>query len=123
LIDYEQFCGLRGEPRQTDAMFEITPEELDRRRKSGEDIFILDVRQPHEYQIANLGGHLIPLNDLAQRVNELDPKREIVVHCKTGGRSAQAADILRQAGFQRVLNLQGGILAWAERVDPAIAKY
>ena len=123
LMDYEQFCGMRGEPQPTNATLEITPEELDRRLKASEDIFILDVRQPHEYQISNLGGYLIPLNELANRVNELDPAREIVVHCKTGGRSAQAADYLRRAGFQRVLNLTGGLLAWAERVDPSLTKY
>ena len=119
LIDYNQFCGIRGEesPAQT-TMTDMTVEELKQRLDRGDDLFVLDVREPHEYQICNLGGHLIPLNDLPKRVSELDSSREIVVHCKMGGRSAKAADFLRQSGFTKVHNLAGGINAWAERVDP-----
>jgi adenylyltransferase/sulfurtransferase len=124
LIDYNQFCGIRGEEQvQTATMLDITPEELKRRLDFGEDIFVLDVREPHEYQICNLGGYLIPLNDLPKRISELDSSREIVVHCKLGGRSAKAADFLRQSGFNKVFNLAGGINAWADRVDPKIPKY
>jgi len=125
LIDYNQFCGIRGEekPVAESNLPEISVEELKRRRDAGEDIFVLDVREPHEYQICNLGGHLIPLNDLPKRVNELDSSREIVAHCKMGGRSAKAVDFLRQAGFTKVKNLTGGINAWAERVDPKMPKY
>jgi adenylyltransferase/sulfurtransferase len=124
LIDYNQFCGIRGEEKPLETKLpEITVEELKRRRDSGEDVFVLDVREPHEYQICNLGGHLIPLNDLPKRVSELDSSREIVAHCKMGGRSAKAVEFLRQAGFQKVKNLQGGILAWADRVDPKMPKY
>jgi adenylyltransferase/sulfurtransferase len=101
----------------------MTPEELKQRLDAGDDLFILDVRDPHEYQIGNLGGHLIPLNDLPKRVGELDPAREIVVHCKLGGRSAKAVDFLKQAGFNQVHNLDGGINAWSERVDPKVPKY
>ena len=101
----------------------MTPEELKQRLDAGDDLFVLDVRDPHEYQICNLGGHLIPLNDLPKRVGELDPSREIVVHCKLGGRSAKAVDFLKQAGFTRVHNLAGGINAWSERVDPKVPKY
>jgi len=124
LIDYNQFCGIRGEeaPAPT-AMTDITVEELKKRLDRRDDLFVLDVREPHEYQICNLGGHLIPLNDLPKRVNELDSSREIVVHCKTGGRSAKAADFLRQSGFTKVHNLTGGINAWAERIDPKVPKY
>jgi len=104
-------------------MADMPPEELKRRRDAGEDIFVLDVREPHEYQIANIGGHLIPLNDLPKRAGELDPNREIVVHCKLGGRSAKAVDFLRQSGFTNVHNLAGGINAWSERVDPKVPKY
>ena len=75
----------------------MTVEELKQRLDRGDDLFVLDVREPNEYQIANLGGHLIPLNDLPRRVGELDPKRETVVHCKLGGRSAKAVEFLRQA--------------------------
>ena len=104
-------------------MRDMTVEEFKQRLDKGDDLFVLDVREPHEYQICNLGGHLIPLNDLPKRVSELDSSREIVVHCKMGGRSAKAADFLRQAGFSRVHNLAGGITAWAERIDPKVPKY
>jgi adenylyltransferase/sulfurtransferase len=104
-------------------MTDMTPEELKRRRDAGEDIFVLDVREQHEYQTANIGGHLIPLNDLPKRVGELDPNRETVVHCKMGGRSAKAVDFLRQSGFTKVHNMVGGINAWSERVDPKVPKY
>ena len=125
LIDYNQFCGIHGEETGGTAttMADMTPEELKRRLDAGEDIFVLDVREPNEYQIANIGGHLIPLNDLPKRVGELNPNREIVVHCKLGGRSAKAVDFLRQSGFSKVHNLTGGINAWADKVDPKIAKY
>lgn len=124
LIDYNQFCGIRGEETVTAAnTSDMTVEELKRRRDAGDNLFILDVREPHEYQICNLGGYLIPLNDLPKRVHELDSSREIVVHCKMGGRSAKAADFLRQSGFSKVHNLAGGITAWADRVDPNVPKY
>jgi len=124
LIDYNQFCGIRGdEAAAPKSMTDISVEELKKRLDRGDDIFVLDVREPHEYQICNLGGYLIPLNDLPKRVSELDSSREIVVHCKMGGRSAKAADFLRQSGFTKVHNLTGGINAWAERIDPKIPRY
>jgi adenylyltransferase/sulfurtransferase len=126
LIDYNQFCGIRGEEAEQAASAkipEIQSEELKRRLDAGEDIFVLDVREPHEYQICNLNGTLIPLGELPKRVHELDSSREIVVHCKSGGRSAKAVDFLRQSGFKRVSNLTGGILAWATKVDPTLPKY
>jgi adenylyltransferase/sulfurtransferase len=126
LIDYNQFCGIRGEESEapTSARIpEIPVEELKRRLDAGEDIFVLDVREPHEFQICNIHGHLIPLGDLPKRVHELDSSREIVVHCKSGARSAKAVDFLRQSGFKRASNLTGGILAWADRIDPSLPKY
>lgn len=124
LIDYNEFCGIRGEEKLVaTGVPEIQVEELKRRLDAKEDLFVLDVREPHEYQICNIGGHLIPLNDLPKRVNELDSSREIVVHCKMGGRSAKAVEFLRQAGFAKVQNLAGGINAWSERVDPKVPKY
>jgi sulfur-carrier protein adenylyltransferase/sulfurtransferase len=124
LIDYEQFCDIRGEEQAVAAdPGDIQVEELKRRLDKGDDIFVLDVREPHEYQICNLNGHLIPLGDLPKRVHELDTSREIVAHCKMGGRSAKAVAFLRQAGFTKVHNLSGGILAWADRVDPKVPKY
>src|ERR1700722_12009660 len=124
LIDYNEFCGIRGEEKTvSNGVPEIQVEELKRRLDAKEDLFVLDVREPHEYQICNLGGYLIPLNDLPNRLNELDSSRDIVVHCKMGGRSAKAVEFLRQAGFKKVYNVAGGINAWAERVDPKVPKY
>jgi molybdopterin/thiamine biosynthesis adenylyltransferase/rhodanese-related sulfurtransferase len=124
LIDYQEFCGIRGEEKAVETGIpEMTVEELKRRLDAGENLFVLDVREPHEYQICNIGGHLIPLGDLPNRVNELDSSREIVAHCRSGVRSAKAVNFLQQAGFKKVHNLAGGILAWADRVDPKMPKY
>jgi adenylyltransferase/sulfurtransferase len=124
LIDYQEFCGIRGQEGPVSTKVpEIQPEELKHRLDAGDDIFILDVREPHEYQICNLNGYLIPLGDLPKRVHELDSSREIVAHCRSGVRSAKAVDFLRQAGFQKVKNLAGGVLAWSDRVDPKMPKY
>src|SRR5438477_1112836 len=124
LIDYNEFCGIRGEEAPVETgVPEIQVEELKKRLDRGDDLFILDVREPHEYQICNINGHLIPLGDLPKRVSELDSSKEIVAHCRSGVRSAKAVDFLRQAGFKKVHNLAGGILAWADRVDPKMPKY
>ncbi|HET9840324.1 MAG TPA: molybdopterin-synthase adenylyltransferase MoeB [Candidatus Angelobacter sp.] len=124
LIDYEEFCGLRGEEKPVNTgVPEISVEELKQRLDAKDDLFILDVREPHEYKICNLNGHLIPLNDLPRRVHELDPSKEMVVHCRSGVRSARAVGFLRQAGFTKAKNLAGGILAWADRIDPKVPKY
>jgi sulfur-carrier protein adenylyltransferase/sulfurtransferase len=124
LIDYNEFCGIRGEEKPVEAgVPEIQVEELKRRLDAGEDVFVLDVREPHEYQICNINGYLIPLGDLPKRVHELDSSREIVAHCRSGVRSAKAVNFLRQTGFTKVHNLAGGILAWADRVDPKMPKY
>jgi molybdopterin/thiamine biosynthesis adenylyltransferase/rhodanese-related sulfurtransferase len=126
LIDYAEFCGVRGEEAASLAQTtvpEIAPRELKARLDRGDDLFVLDVREPHEYQICNLGGHLIPLGELSRRVNELDSSREIVAHCRSGKRSAEAVEFLRSAGFRKVLNLKGGILAWSDEVDPSVPKY
>ncbi|HET7207074.1 MAG TPA: molybdopterin-synthase adenylyltransferase MoeB [Terriglobales bacterium] len=124
LIDYNEFCGIRGEEKPVDTgVPEMQVEELKRRLDAGDDVFVLDVREPHEYQICNIGGYLIPLGDLAKRVSELDSSREIVAHCRSGVRSAKAVNFLRQSGFKKVTNLAGGILAWADRVDKTMPKY
>jgi sulfur-carrier protein adenylyltransferase/sulfurtransferase len=125
LIDYYEFCGVRGEeaPAPDLKVPEITPRELKTRLDRGDDLFILDVREPHEYQICNLRGHLIPLGELPRRVHELDSSREIVAHCRSGKRSAEAVDFLRKAGFRKILNLKGGILAWSDEVDASVPKY
>lgn len=126
LIDYEQFCGIVPEEKPAlmqNGIPQITPIELKRRQDAGENVFVLDVREPHEYQIVNIGAPLIPLGDLPNRLGELDPNREIVVHCKTGGRSQRAAELLQKSGFKNVVNLAGGITAWATDVDPKLPKY
>ena len=125
LIDYYEFCGVRGEeaPGPDVNVPEITPRELKSRLDHGDDLYILDVREPHEFQICNLNGHLIPLGELPRRVHELDSSREIVAHCRSGKRSAEAVDFLRKAGFRKTLNLKGGILAWSDEVDPSVPKY
>jgi adenylyltransferase/sulfurtransferase len=116
LIDYEEFCGISSDDNYS-LQDTISVNQLKERLDNGEDIFILDVREPHEYEISNLNGYLIPLNDLPERVNELDSSRDIVVHCKMGGRSAKAVSFLKQAGFKKAKNLLGGINAWAEKID------
>ena len=125
LIDYYQFCGVRGEEEPDVDLHvpEITPRELKLRLDKGDDLFILDVREPHEYQICNLKGHLIPLGELPRRVHELDSSIEIVAHCRSGKRSAEAVDFLRKAGFRKVHNLRGGILSWSTEVDPTVPRY
>jgi adenylyltransferase/sulfurtransferase len=127
LIDYDQFCGIAPPPPAGETMNNGIPQisvtDFKRLQDAGQDFYLLDVREPHEYQIANLGGHLIPLGDLPNRVGELDSNREIVVHCKMGGRSQKAAELLQSAGFRKIRNLAGGIQAWSEQVDPSVPKY
>jgi adenylyltransferase/sulfurtransferase len=127
LIDYEQFCGMRGQeasPPVVENQWETTVEELKGRLDRHENLFILDVRNPEEYQICRIpGSTLIPLPELPQRFRELDRERELIVHCKSGMRSAKATQFLRQQGFQKVKNLKGGIHAWADKIDPTMPKY
>ncbi len=127
LIDYQQFCGIapaaKEEATVKNGIPQISVTELKRRVDAGEDLFILDVREPFEYQIANIGGKLIPQNEVPQRLGEIDANREIIVHCKAGGRSQRIAEFLQQAGYPRVVNVAGGILAWSDQVDPKVPKY
>jgi molybdopterin/thiamine biosynthesis adenylyltransferase/rhodanese-related sulfurtransferase len=125
LIDYQRFCGITPEPVNGHGLspFEISVEELKASMDRNDDLFLLDVREPHEYEIVNMNGYLIPLNDLPARVSELDSSRNIVVHCHHGTRSARAVAFLRQAGFKKVKNLVGGIDEWAQRIDPALPRY
>jgi sulfur-carrier protein adenylyltransferase/sulfurtransferase len=127
LIDYEQFCGITPaapEPVAVSNATEITSVELKQRLDRGEKPRIIDVREPNEYQINRIpGSALIPLGDVPKRYGELNPDEELVVHCKSGVRSAKAADFLRSVGFKRVLNLKGGILDWVDKVDPSQPKY
>jgi sulfur-carrier protein adenylyltransferase/sulfurtransferase len=125
LIDYEAFCGVQKgwDSFTREEQYEITVDELKKRLDNKDDLFILDVREPQEYQICNLNGYLIPLRDLPKRINELDTAKEIVVHCKVGGRSRQAVEFMKQSGFRKVKNLVGGIDEWAEVIDPAMPRY
>lgn len=128
LIDYEQFCGIGlGQEEATvsaNGMKEITVSELKSMIDRHDKFILVDVREPHEYQIGRIpGSRLIPLGEVAQRANELDTADDIVVHCRSGGRSAKAIQTLQKMGFKRLRNLKGGILAWSDEIDPSVPKY
>jgi sulfur-carrier protein adenylyltransferase/sulfurtransferase len=141
LIDYNQFCGIAppsevgplevardkavGDHPVVDGIPQITVEELKRKLDNKEDIFVLDVREPHEYLIANLGAPQIPVGSVESRIAEISSHKndEVIVHCRSGARSQKAALLLKQAGFTNVSNLTGGILAWADKIDPSMPKY
>jgi molybdopterin/thiamine biosynthesis adenylyltransferase/rhodanese-related sulfurtransferase/molybdopterin converting factor small subunit len=125
LIDYDAFCGVvpaRTAPPSD--VPEISVEDLKARLDRGDDVFVLDVREPNEYQICRIeGSTLIPLGQVAARASELDPSRDLVVHCKGGTRSAKAVALLQERGFTRIWNLRGGIMKWIDQVDPTQPKY
>ncbi len=127
LIDYQEFCGIPQQAREEaeqERLPEMTPANLKARLDQGEKLFVLDVREPHEFEIASIpGSTLIPLGTLPQHVHELDSTADIVVHCKSGVRSGKAQRLLKEMGFSRVTNLNGGILRWSDEVDPAVPKY
>ena len=127
LIDYHQFCGVPQQPVEESTKVndgEIDVKQVKAKLDRGDNFVLIDVREPHEYRICNIpAAKLIPLGQVAQRISELDPNSDIVVHCKSGMRSAKACGILRQAGFQHVRNMKGGILAWSDQVDPSVPKY
>lgn len=129
LIDYQQFCGVPGHEPEPVAIqgfseWEIDPVQVKAKRDHGDRFVLIDVREPHEYQICRIpGAKLIPLGELPSRVHELDSSEEIVAYCRSGVRSGKAVDFLRQAGFRKVKNMVGGILAWSDKVDPSVPKY
>jgi len=127
LIDYEHFCGIAKETPEEknvkNGIPQVTVKELKARIDAGDDFMLLDVREPYEYQIARIGGTLIPQNDVPQRLDEIDRNRDIVVHCRSGARSQRIAELLKQQGYPRVANLAGGILAWSDEIDPKVQKY
>jgi adenylyltransferase/sulfurtransferase len=127
LIDYEQFCGIIPETTQEknvkNGIPQISVKEYKSRVDRGDDLFLLDVREPYEYQIAQIGGTLIPQNEVPNRLAEIPRDREIVVQCRSGARSQRIAEFLKQSGYTNVINLAGGILAWADEVDPTVQKY
>jgi molybdopterin/thiamine biosynthesis adenylyltransferase/rhodanese-related sulfurtransferase/molybdopterin converting factor small subunit len=126
LIDYQEFCGVvpqsAAPPIAAEGVIAVT--EVKQKLDNGDDFTLIDVREPHEYEIARIpGAKLIPLGQLPQRLSELDSDADIVAHCKSGGRSQKAVDLLKQNGFRRVRNMTGGILAWSDKVDPTVPKY
>jgi adenylyltransferase/sulfurtransferase len=125
LIDYQEFCGIpqAAAAEQANGVPEISVTELKRKMDAGENINVLDVREPHEYEVANIGVRLVPLGELPQRLAEFDQNENFAIHCKTGGRSAKAVKLLQDAGFQNVYNVKGGITAWSEEIDPSIPTY
>ena len=125
LIDYEEFCGIpqANAAQQENGVPEITVQELKGKLDNGEDINVLDVREPHEYEVANIGVKLVPLGELPRRLAEFDQNENFAIHCKTGGRSAKAVKLLQDAGFGNVYNVKGGITAWSEEIDPSVPKY
>ena len=124
LVDYEQFCGIRGLPDEAEGVPTITPAELDERRSRGDDLDLLDVRETHEWEIGRIeGARLAPLSSFAEALSSIDSARDVVVYCKSGVRSAKAVRQLQAAGYRRVWNLAGGILRWSEEVDPTVPRY
>ena len=127
LIDYEEFCGVPAHDHESGsagADWDITATQLAERLKHGDDLKIIDVREPHELEISRIkGAELIPLGQLASRMSELDSAQEIVLMCKAGTRSARALEVLHSAGFRKIKNLRGGINAWAREVDPSLPIY
>jgi adenylyltransferase/sulfurtransferase len=125
LIDYQEFCGIPHQPVEAAPVTgDIEPSEVKQKQDRGDNFVLIDVREPHEYQIARIpGARLIPLGELPKRLGELNKLDEFVMHCKSGMRSAKAVDLLKQAGFAKVRNMKGGILAWSDKVDPTVPKY
>ena len=124
LIDYQEFCGIpqAAAAEQENKVPEITVQELKAKMDNG-GINVLDVREPYEYEIANIGAPLIPLNELPQRYEELDREQPLAIHCRSGARSANAVKLLQERGFENVYNVEGGILAWSEEIDPSLPQY
>ena len=125
LIDYDGFCGIDPNAAHADSdVPEITPAELSARISRGEDFDLIDVREPHEWDIARIpGARLVPLATLPEALHTLDSARDIIVHCKMGGRSAKAVRHLQAAGFRKVWNVAGGIQRWSDDVDPSVPRY
>jgi molybdopterin/thiamine biosynthesis adenylyltransferase/rhodanese-related sulfurtransferase/molybdopterin converting factor small subunit len=125
LIDYNEFCGVTHQPEvSVGADFEITPTELKAKMDRGDDFILVDVREPEEYAICRIpGSKLIPKATVPERLHELSTADEIVVHCRSGVRSGQVVDLMKQAGYRKVKNLVGGILRWSDDVDPSVPKY
>jgi rhodanese-related sulfurtransferase len=121
LIDYEQFCGMKAVEKPVK---EITPRELYDMQVRGEDFQMIDVREPHEYEIVNIGAQLIPLATVSENSDQIDRNRKVVIHCKMGGRSTKAIRELEEKfGFENLYNLKGGILGYIDEVNPELTRY
>lgn len=126
LIDYDAFCGVATNMENTTMEGEITPAQLRQRLETGEPLLLIDIREPFEWNIANLGEHgarLVSLGDLPDAMDDLDRDQEIVLYCRTGSRSQQALEYMRANGFERIAHLRGGITAWANEIDPTMPTY
>ncbi|NNJ10989.1 molybdopterin-synthase adenylyltransferase MoeB [Chloroflexales bacterium ZM16-3] len=125
LIDYDQFCGIVPEVNTLSNQYEITPGELADLLQTDARPYLLDVRNPYEVAIASIPGtdKLIPVDQLPERISELDSSVEMVIYCRSGARSGRAVELLKSVGFHKVKNLVGGVLRWADDVDPSVAKY
>lgn len=126
LIDYEIFCGINQHqlPHELELKQEISVDQLNDWIKSGKDFQLIDVREPYEYEIANLGGTLIPKGEILTHLNKVEREKPVVVYCRSGKRSRDVINLLEEkGGFDHLLNLQGGILAWADKIDPTMPKY
>ena len=126
LIDYEQFCGIRGEEHTPviTGIPEITAQEVKKMIDEKKPFVLIDVREPHEFQICRIpGSTLVPIRELPKRMHELNSAHETVIYCRSGQRSARAVELLMKAGFQKIHNLKGGILAWSDQVDSSVPKY
>lgn len=125
LIDYDLFCGLKSDKKNTTYMLrEITVQELHEMQQSGEDFQLIDVREPYETEIATLNGILIPMGEVADNIDKIDRDKTVIVHCRSGMRSANIIEFLQENhSFDNLYNLKGGILAWSDEIDPGVAKY
>lgn len=130
LIDYDDFCGLSDRknkslaPNETATMKEITVQELKQMKDSGADFQLIDVREPHEYDLCNLDGELIPQGDIPHSIDKIDRKKKVILQCRSGARSGNMVQWLeKNHGFENLYNLKGGILAWAREIDPSMPTY
>lgn len=124
LIDYDQFCGINPQTEQGETDRDITPAQLKARLDAGENLVLLDVREPNEWELGRIeGARLIPVNSVTAHAGELSTADEIVLYCRSGVRSARALQSLRELGFRKLWNLHGGILAWANEIDPSLPQY
>ena len=122
LIDYEDFCGVSKKKNKPLAMKEVTVQELQQLRQSGEDFQLIDVREEYEYEIGNLEGELIPMSEIPHHVEKINKVKKVIVHCRSGSRSAQAILWLeKNHGFENLYNLKGGIVAWAREIDSSVS--